>query len=279
MPSLGELPAQVVAWVGELINASSLRVGVVPTIATLVVLLVLLSLVARPRTRWVTRDAGRLAGLGRSMALAAESGATATFSLGTAGIARTVAAGERLQTVAVLPLLDQVARAAARAGVPLRVIGNDAVIAQLAHGTVDAAHQVTGTEERRRRSRVEFVGEGRLPAAGIALGVDARRVAGVAMGGVAEESILLHHGLGAGPVGARLGTADVAQAPTVLLEGTGTLIGADLYAAPAELRPGGHARTAVLATNRLIGLAVAVVVLGLVVAIAGGDPAGMLSVR
>lgn len=279
MPNLGELPARLVAWIGDLVNASSLRVGVAPTIATLVVLLVLLSLVARPRTRWLTRDAGRFAGLGRSMALAAEAGATATLSLGTAGIARSVAAGERLQTLAALPLLDQVARAAARAGVPLRVTSNDPVAAVLAEAAVTEAHLLTGTGERRRRSGVEYLGEGRLPAAGISLGGDAGRVAGVAVGGAGEESLLLYHGLAAGPTGARLGTADVAEASSVLLEGTGTLIGADLFAAPAELRPGGHARTAVLATNRLIGLAVAVIVAGVVLAIAGGDPAALLGVR
>ena len=279
MPNLGELAARVVAWVGELINASSLRVGVTPTLATLVVLLVLLSLVARPRSRWVTRDSGRLAGLGRSMALAAEAGATATLAVGTAGVVRTVAAGDRLQTLVVLPLVEHVARAAARAGVPLRITTNDPVAAVLADALVADAHHATGTTERRLRSEVEFVGEGRGPAAGLALAADARRVAGFSLGGVADESLLLAHGLAAGPTGARLGTGDVAQAASVLLEGTGTLIGADLFAAPAEVRTVGHHRTAVVATNRLIGIAAAVILAAAAWALAGGDPAAVLGVR
>lgn len=279
MPDLGDLAARVVAWVGELINASSLRVGVAPTLATLLVLLVLLSLVARPRSRWVTRDRGRLAGLGRSMALAAEAGATATLAMGTAGIARTTAAGERLQTLVVLPLVDHVARAAVRSGVPLRVTTNDPVAAVLADALVADAHRETGTTERRLRSDVEFVGEGRAPAAGLALGAEAGRVAGFSFGGVGEESLLLAHGLAAGPTGARLGTAEVAQAASVLLEGTGTLVGADLFAAPAEVRTVGHHRTGVVATNRLIGMSAAVILVAAAWALAGGDPAALLGVR
>ncbi|HET9879939.1 MAG TPA: DUF6754 domain-containing protein [Candidatus Limnocylindria bacterium] len=279
MPNLGELAARLVEWIGELVNASSLRLGVAPTLAILVVLLVLLSLVARPRTRWVTRDAGRLAGLGRSMALAAEGGAEASISLGTSGIARATSAVERLQTLAVLPLLDHVARGAARAGVRLRVTTNDPVVAHLAEGGVADAHVITGTLERRARSGVEFLGEGRLPAAGISLGGDGRRVAGFVLGGVADEALLLYEGLALGPTGARVGSAEVAEASSVLLQGTGTLVGADLFAAPAELRPAGHARTAVLATNRLIGLVVVVIGLAVVWAAVGGDSAALLDVR
>ena len=175
--------------------------------------------------------------------------------------------------------MEHVARAAARAGVPLHITTNDPVAAVLADAVVADAHHATGTAERRLRSEVEFVGEGRGPAAGLALAADARRVAGFSLGGVADESLLLAHGLAAGPTGARLGTGDVAQAASVLLEGTGTLIGADLFAAPAEVRTVGHHRTAVVATNRLIGIAAAVILVAAAWAVAGGDPAAVLGVR
>ncbi len=276
MPNLGELPARIVAWVGELINASSLRLGIVPTISTLLVLLVLLSLVARPRSRWVARDPGRLTGLARHMALAAEAGAAATVSLGTAGIVRGTEAAGRMQTLASLPLLDHVARAAARAGVRLHVAANDPVAAIIAEGIVADAHAATGTDERRLRSEVEYLGEGRIPAAGIALGGDPGRVAGFGFGGMADESLLLAHGLAGGPTGARLGTGEVTEAASVLLEGTGVLVGADLFAAPAEVRTVGHARTAVIATNRLLLIAVLLILAATLWVVAGGDPATVL---
>ena len=279
MPSAGELVARLLAWIGELINASSPRVGLAPTLAILIVLLTLLSLVARPSSRWVTRDAGKLTGLGRSMALAAEAGATATLSVGTAGLTRATSAAERMQTLVVLPLVEHVARTAARAGVPLHITTNDPVVTAIAEAIVGEAHDTTGTGERRRRSDVEFLGDGRLPPAGLSLGADARRVAGFALGGLGDESLLLAHGMAAGPTGARVGTGDVAQAPSVLLEGIGTLVGADLYAAPAEVRSTGHARTAVVATNRLIGLVIGILVLTAAWAVAGGTPGDLLSVR
>lgn len=279
MPNPGELIGRIVAWVGELINDSSLRLGIAPTVSLLVVVLVLLSLVARPSSRWITSDPGRLSGLGRGMALAAEAGATAVLSLGTAGVARATSAAERLQTLAVLPLVDHVARAAARAGVQIRITTDDAVVAGLVEGAVEEAHAVTGTPERRTRSDVEFIGEGRLPSAGLALGAQTGRVTGFVLGGAAEESLLLMHGLADGPSGARIGTADVAQAGSVLLEGAGTLVGADLFAAPADLRATGHARTAVAATNRLVWLAVGVIVLAAGWALAGGDPRSVLGLR
>jgi hypothetical protein len=279
MPSAGELIARLLSWVGDLINASSLRDGLAPTVAVLVVLLTLLSLVARPSSGWVTRDAGKVTGLGRSMALAAEAGATATLSVGTAGHARATAAAERMQTLVVLPLGEHVARTAARAGVPLHITTNDPVVAGMAEAIVGEAHDATGTGERRQRSHVEFLGEGRLPPAGLSLGADARRVAGFALGGLGDESLLLAHGMAAGPTGARVGTGDVAQAPSVLLEGLGTLVGADLYAAPAEVRSTGHARTAVVATNRLIGVVIGIIVLAAAWALAGGSPTDLLSVR
>ena len=81
-----------------------MRLGAAPTVAILLVLLVLLSLVARPSTRWSGRGLGGLGRVGRVMALAAESGADATISLGSAGISRSASATERFQTLAALPL-------------------------------------------------------------------------------------------------------------------------------------------------------------------------------
>ena len=63
---LGRLAGDVIAFIGAQIGASSLRLGPLPTLALLAVLLVLLSLVARPSTRWMVRDLGRLADLQRS---------------------------------------------------------------------------------------------------------------------------------------------------------------------------------------------------------------------
>ena len=71
VPTPAELVARVVRFVGEILGASSLRFEVGPTLVILGVLLVFLQLVARPVSRWVTSDAGGLAGLGRAMAMAA----------------------------------------------------------------------------------------------------------------------------------------------------------------------------------------------------------------
>ena len=88
MPSPAELLGRIVRFVGDILGASSLRFDVGPTLVTLGVILVLLQLVARPISRWVTADAAGLAGVGRAMALAAESGTDAVVSLGGAGITR-----------------------------------------------------------------------------------------------------------------------------------------------------------------------------------------------
>ena len=89
MPSPAELLGRLVRFVGEILGASSLRFEIGPTLVVLGVVLVLLQLVARPISRWVTSDAAGLAGVGRAMALAAESGTDAVVSLGGAGITRT----------------------------------------------------------------------------------------------------------------------------------------------------------------------------------------------
>src|SRR5688500_20125852 len=91
-----ELLGRLVRFVGEILGSSSLRFDVGPTLVVLGIVLVLLQLVARPVTRWVTSDAAGLAGIGRAMALAAESGTDAVGSGGGGGLGRgTRAAGAR----------------------------------------------------------------------------------------------------------------------------------------------------------------------------------------
>ena len=140
MPNIGDLAAHLIGLVGDLISSSSARLGPAAIGMMLLVLFVLLALLARPVTRWTTRDLGRLAALPRSLAIAAEAGAGAAVSLGTAGVGRSVNALSRLQTLAALPLLDHVAHLAARSGVPLEVTTNDPVTAYLADSLVAAAH-------------------------------------------------------------------------------------------------------------------------------------------
>lgn len=266
---LGRLVGDLLSFVGGLVGDSSLRLGPLPTLALLAVLLVLLSLVARPSTRWMVRDLGHLAAVGRAMALAAEAGGEAAFSLGTAGVARAVTASERLQTLAALPILGHVARAAARAGVPLRVTANDVVAVHLAEGTLADAHRQTETEERRLRSRAEFTGEGRAVPAAAALGELAAPAAAFADGGLGEESLVMLDGVATGAAWTSFGTATVSQVASVLLSGEGTLVGPELYQAPSDLRAAGHARVGVLAANRLLFAAVAVIVVGSLATLVG----------
>jgi len=66
----------------------------------------------------------------------------------------------------------------------------------------------------------------------------------------------------------------------VMLEGDGNLIGPELYQAPSDLRAAGHERTGVLAANRIIVAALVTIVLGSLLAVAGGvDLAGVLAGR
>lgn len=267
MPNLGELGGRLVGLVGNVLGNSALRLGAGPTLAVLVVLLVLLSMIARPASRWRPRDLGGLSGARRAMALAAESGAPAAFSLGTAGLVRGAGAVQRLQTLAGLTILADVAHDAARSGVALTVSSNDPVATVLAAAVLEQAHLRIASEEHAGRSRAIYLGEGRAAAAGLALAagtpVEASpRGPAFAAGGFSEESLLLLGGMASGASTTAFGTAEPAQAPSVLLEGEGTLIGAQLYQAPSELEAGTDARLAVLAANRLIWLAVAVLVIG-----------------
>lgn len=270
MPNLGELAAQLVGLLTGAIGSSSMRLGAAPTVAVLLVLLVLLSLVARPGVRWVTADLGRLGQAGRSMALAAESGADAAISLGGAGVVRGSAAVDRFQTLAALPLLGHVAEAAARAGVPLRVTANDPVAALLAEATLAGAHRRTATPERASASEVEYLGEGRAVAAGVALARATTHGVAVVGGGLGEEGLLILNGLLGDAEWTVAGTAGPSQAAGPLLYGDGSLVGPELFQAAADMAHAGHARTAVRAANRMIWTVIAVLLAGSLAAWAGG---------
>lgn len=270
MPNLGELAAYLVGLVTGAIGASSMRLGAASTVAILVVLLALLSLIARPRARWAAADLGSLSRVGRVMALAAESGADATVSLGSAGIGRAASAIDRFQTLAALPLLGHLADAAARAGVPLRVMTNDPVAALFARATLAGAHQRTATPERASAAAVEYVGEGRSAAAAFALASASPHGVAMVAGGLGEDAMLLLDGVLGDAEWSLAATASASQAPGPLLSGDGTLVGPELFQAAGDLGPAGHARTAVLAANQLIWAAVGVLLAGSLVTWAGG---------
>jgi hypothetical protein len=265
----GELIGELVRLVGDVIGASSLRLGPGPTLAILGVLLVFLQLVARPVSRWSTRDAGGLGGIGRAMALAAEAGSATVLSLGTAGLSRSTHALGRLQTLAAVALLGHVGRAAARAGVPLNVRVADPISSVVAEAALETAHERTATAERSGRSRVTYDGDGRGVAAGLVRASAARPFASVAVGGFGEEAQLLLGGLSDGAGSTTFGTADAAQAGAVLLSGDETLIGTEPFAAPADLRATTAERGAVIAGDRLITLVILGLVLATALALAG----------
>jgi hypothetical protein len=265
MPDLGALLGGLVSFIGAQVAASSLRLGPVATVTLLGAVLVLLSLVARPSTRWTIRDLGHLASVGRALALAAESGGVAAFSLGTAGVARATTAMQRIQTLAALPILVLVARAAARSGVPLRVSTNDPVAARMADVLLAEAHRRTDTLERRDRSTTQYLGEGRATAAAVALTAEGSPAATFVAGGLGEEALLLLYGAGQGAAWTSFGTAAPSQAASVLLTGGGAMIGPELFQATSD--HGARAdRTGILAANRLVWAALAVIAIGSVLA-------------
>ena len=277
MPDLGGLIGELLRLVGEVLGSSSLRLGVGPTLAVVAVLLVLLQLVARPTTRWTSRDPGGLGAAGHAMALAAESGTDVVVSLGTAGIARSTSAFGRMQTFAALDVLDHVGRTAARAGVPVRVTTNDPLTAVAVEVVLDGVHRRTATGERRHRSRAEYQGDGRGVAAGMALARRRAPAAAFGIGGMGEEAVLLASGLVDGAGLATIGTADAAQAPAALLAGGGALIGPQLLEVAADLRADTVARTGVYAADRLLLLLIIVLVAGTALALGGiVDPRAFL---
>lgn len=269
MPDLGGLISRLITIIGDVVGDSSLRLGAPAMIVSLGILLLLLSLIARPASRWSPGDLGGLRSVARAMALAAESGATATVSLGTAGVARASGAAERLSTLAALPLLGHVVRAAARSGVPLDVTTNDPIAAVLADGVVADAHRRTETLERMTRSDVRFVGEGRATAAGRAAGGAVRGGTSFVLGDVALEGPILLDTVAATSTRATLGTTEAAMTGQVLLEGDGRLIGPELYLAASDLEGGTVERAAALAHNRLLLLAAAALIVGAVLDASG----------
>jgi hypothetical protein len=269
MPNLGELASYLVGLMTDAVGSSSMRLGAAPTFAILLVLLVLLSRVARPGARWVASDLGGLARVGRMMALAAESGADATVSLGSAGVSRSASATERFQTLAALPLLGHVAGAAARAGVPLRVTTNDPIAALLAQSTLAGAHRRTATPERASATAVEYVGEGRSTSAAFALASAQPHGVAVVAGGLAEDALLVLDGVLGDAEWSLAGTATGSQAAGPLLSGDGSLVGPAFFQAEGEIAAGGHARNVVLAANRLILGAIGLLLVGSLLTWAG----------
>lgn len=280
MPNIGEFAAWLVGLIAGAVGDSSLRLGPVPAIALLLVPLVLLSLVARPRARWTGRDLGRLSAVGHAMARAAEAGSDAVVSIGTAGIIRTASALDRLQTIAAMPILGHVARAAARAGVPLRVTSNDPIAAVLARGVLAQAHVRTNTPERSMHSTVEYIGEGRPLAAGSAMAEAGDNGVAIVAGSLAEEATLVVGGLIASSAWGIGATAALSQAAAPMLEVDGVLIGPEIFQAPADLGGSHDARLVVNAANRLLWTAIAVILIASILVAAGApDPAALLTSR
>jgi hypothetical protein len=212
------------------------------------------------------------------MALAAESGTDVVVSLGGGGVTRGTDALARLQTLAAMPILAHVARAAARSGVPLRVLTNDPLAGVVAAATLETGHASTDTLERSTRSRVVMVGEGRAAGAGLAMTTGARPAAAFAMGSLREEATLHLEGLRGGAGALAAGTAEAAQAASVLVGGGGAMIGAEPFQAASDLRADVNERTMVLAANRLIILVIAALVVGGALSLTGVlDVPGLLN--
>jgi hypothetical protein len=212
------------------------------------------------------------------MALAAESGTDVVVSLGAGGIARATDALGRLQTLAATPVLGHVARAAARSGVPLRVLTNDTLAGVVAEAALEAGHASTDTLERSGRSRVVLVGEGRPTTAGLVMTTRARPAAAFVIGSLREEATLHLEGLRSSAGALVAGSAEPAQVSSILMAGGGSLIGPEPYQAAADLRADANERTMVMAANRLILAAVALLVIGSALALAGiVDPASLLT--
>jgi hypothetical protein len=89
-------------------------------------------------------------------------------------------------------------------------------------------------------------------------------------GGLAEEGLLLLDGVLGDAEWSVAGTASAGQAAGPLLNGNGSLIGPELLQAGGEFSASGSARAAVLAANRLIWTVIGVLLIGSLVAWAGG---------
>jgi hypothetical protein len=161
--------------------------------------------------------------------------------------------------------------------VPLRVLTNDPIAAMVASATLDTAHASTSTSERVGRSRVVMVGEGRPVMAGLPMTASARPAAAFALGSLREEAMLHVTGLGGRAGSLAVASAEPSQAPSLLMAGGQALVGPEPYQAAADLRADVDERTMVLAANRLIVLALLVLLIGSILALSGvADPGDML---
>ncbi len=271
MPNLGELIVELIGSIGTAISTTQLRLAPGPALALGLIALVFLSLIARPSSRWAARDLGRLASLRHAVALAAESGDGIWVSLGSAGVSRATGAAERLQTLAGLAVLGHAARLAARAGVPLRISTNDPVAGLLADDALDQAHREADTQHQRQQSVASFDGEGRPAAGGTAMAQAMRPGVVIVAGSLGEEALLLQ-APGNEAAWSSLGSASPSQLAGLLMTSGGSLLGAELFGATSDLRPGNPQRIAVHAANRLLGVVVLVLIAGTVLAVSGaGD--------
>lgn len=273
MPNLVEFLAEALRSAGDAISSTELRMPAGPSLALGLIALVFLSLIARPSSRWSAHDLGRLASVRHAVAMAAESGRAIWVSLGNGGVARAAGAADRLQTLAGLTVLGHLSRAAARAGVSLRVTSNDPVAVLLADELLDRAHRGAETTHQRGHARVTFDGEGRPAAGALAMSVDARPGVVVVAGALGEEALLTQAPAIDAPWSS-LGSASPSQLAGPLLNGGGSLLGAELFAATSDLVGPGQQRIATHAANRLLAAVVLVLLAGAVLAASGAGDLG-----
>jgi hypothetical protein len=114
-----------------------------------------------------------------------------------------------------------------------------------------------------------MVGEGRPALAGLVMTARARPAAAVALGSLREEAALELAGLRGGAGTLIAGTAEPVQAPTLAATAGAALLGPALMTAAADLRADLNERTMVLAGNRLLLAAVAVLVFGTILSLLG----------
>jgi hypothetical protein len=158
------------------------------------------------------------------------------------------------------------------------VLTNDPLAGVVAAATLETGHASTDTRERSTRSRVVMVGEGRAAGAGLAMTTGARPAAAFAVGSLREEATLHLEGLRGGAGALAAGTAEAAQAASVLVGGGGAMIGAEPFQAASDLRADVNERTMVLAANRLIILVIAALVVGGALSLTGVlDVPGLLN--
>src|SRR5690606_28004743 len=87
----------------------------------------------------------------------------------------------------------------------------------------------------------------------------ARPAAAIAAGSLREEAQLHLEGLRGGAGALSVATAEPAQAATALVVAPNALVGPELFHAAADLRAAVDERTAVVASNRLVLLALVVI--------------------